>query len=182
MNRLGGLIPLLCGLMFLAGGLFALCDAATLIQARNWPLIMAHVDSCSITRRYGKTSSWWEVTAKFSYNAGFFGEYEETWTPPDSPRYPRSRIDPAISASDINALTTRYCNRAATQGIRVSTLFPNIAWRNEAIAQHEWKTNLWTGLGMSIVGALSFAGGLSILRGTSPNVKRAGTRARVRGR
>ncbi len=151
------IVLIVFGVAFLVCAAMAIYDAATLWQARDWPSVAARVDQCSMTMRYSKQDSWWEVSVTFSYGNDFARHYQETWTPPDTPRYSR-HPDPVISDSDQNALAKRFCDKAAAEGLRVSPDHPGMAWRSEAVARGEWKANfvmiVVCGLGAVILIAL----------------------------
>jgi len=166
------------GVAFLVCAGMALYDAATLWQARGWPSVEARVDQCTMNMHYSKQDSWWDVSATFSYGDGFARHYQETWTPPDTPRYSR-HPDPVISESEQSALAKRFCDKAAAEGLRVSPDHPWMAWRSEAVATGEWKTNVVMisvcGLGAVILIAL----GVSLWPGREAAVKAAGRRKRL---
>jgi len=149
------------GLLVLACAGFALFDAAVLLQARNWPMVAAHVDNCSIVRRYSKRDSWWEVSATFSYGGEFVRHYDATWKPTDSPTYDRSP-EPVVSDGEKNALTKRFCDQAHASGLRVSSAHPFLARRSSAVEAGEWKGSLWLGLLFLAAGTLLSAVGISL--------------------
>jgi hypothetical protein len=60
----------LFGLMFLLIGVFVFHDAVTLLQARNWPVVAAHLDRCTAQLRYSKNDASWQVTADTSKTSG----------------------------------------------------------------------------------------------------------------
>ncbi|MFM0735268.1 DUF3592 domain-containing protein [Paraburkholderia sediminicola] len=166
------IVLILFGLMALVAAVKGLCDAAMLWRARNWPVVVARVDQCSMYRHYGKHDSWWEVSATLSYGSGFNRHYQETWTPPDSPRYSRGP-DPVVSERDEEALTKRFCDRAAAGGLRVSADHPSFAWRSEAVETGEWKTDLGMGLGIGLAAVFMIAVGVSLWPGREAAVKSA---------
>lgn len=169
------ILLILVGLVVLIAAIKGLCDAATLWQARNWPAVAARVDQCSLARRYGKRDSWWEVTAAFSYGSGFEQHYQETWTPPDSPRYNRGP-DPVVNPAEEEALARKFCARAAAGGLRVSADHPSLAWRSEAVETGEWKMDLGMGLGFSLAGLLLIAVGVALWPGREAAVESAKAR------
>lgn len=172
------IVLIVFGIVFLVCAAVALYDAATLWQARGWPSVEARVDQCTMNMHYSKQDSWWDVSATFSYGDGFARHYQETWTPPDTPRYSR-HPDPVISESEQGALAKRFCDKAAAEGLRVSPDHPWMAWRSEAVATGEWKTNVVMisvcGLGAVILIAL----GVSLWPGREAAVKAAGRRKRL---
>jgi len=172
------IVLMLFGLTFLVCAGMALYDAATLWQARDWPSVVARVDQCSMNMRYSKQSSWWDVSATFSYGDDFARHHQETWTPPDTPRYSR-HPDPVVSDSEQSAIAKRFCDRAAAEGLRVSPSLPWMAWRSEAVANEEWKANFLMigvcGLGAVILMAL----GISLWPGRKAAVKSVGRKKRI---
>ncbi|MFM0610086.1 DUF3592 domain-containing protein [Paraburkholderia sediminicola] len=166
------IVLILFGLMALIAAIKGLGDAATLWQARNWPVVAARVDQCSMYRHYGKHDSWWEVSATFSYGSGFDRHYQESWTPPDSPRYSRGP-DPVVSEHDEEALTKRFCDRAAAGGLRMSADHPSFAWRSEAVETGEWKTDLGMGLGIGLAALFLIAIGALLWPGREAAMKSA---------
>jgi len=116
--------------------------------------------------------------ATFSYGDDFARHHQETWTPPDTPRYSR-HPDPVISESEQSALAKGICDKAAAEGLRVSPGYPWMAWRSEAVAREEWKANfvmiVVCGLGAVILVAL----GVSLWPGREAAVKSASRKKRL---
>ncbi|SDF86664.1 hypothetical protein [Paraburkholderia phenazinium] len=154
-------ILFLFGLMFVATGCSGFIDAAMLLQARNWPVVAAHLDQCDAHMRYDKSGARWELTAAFSYGPGFTQHYEDTWTPADAPTYTRSAAD-SLGASEASGIMRRLCDAQAIATLRVSAAHPSLARRSEAVDAGDWKRDLGFGLFAVLGGLLLCAVGWSL--------------------
>lgn len=169
----------LVGLMFLFIGLLCIVDAVTLLQARSWPVVAAHLDECTARLRYGKSDASWQLTAEFSYGPGLARHFEDVWTPDDSPSYIKSQAS-LISAGEASVITRRFCDRQAVATLRVSTTDPARARRSEAVDTGDWKEDLGGGVVCVLMGAAMCAIGWALFpRQPKPGkTMRAGTRLR----
>ena len=154
----------LFGLMFLLIGVFVFHDAVTLLQARNWPVVAAHLDRCTAQLRYSKNDASWQVTADFSYGVGLAQHFEDIWSPDDSPTYTRSQVD-LMSASEASALIKRFCDRQVAATLRVSPSDATRARRSEAVDNGDWKGDLGGGVVCVLMGVGLGALAWSLLRG-----------------
>ncbi len=112
--------------------------------------------------RYGKSSVTWEARALFRYGAGQTQQYDTTWQPAGSPVYSRSAAS-NISHDQVVAFTKTYCNAAANDGLRVSSMFPGIARRNDAVVGGAWVREIGFGLFAVVGGLVLCAAGISLL-------------------
>ncbi|KVN26816.1 hypothetical protein WJ63_14625 [Burkholderia pyrrocinia] len=162
-------------LMLLAGGVGGIVNSAILLRAQAWPHVPAAVEQCELTRRYGKSSSTWEAHAVLRYDAGESRQYDTTWQPAGSPVYER-HPDPDVSLEQIAAMTKTYCAAAANDGLRVSTTFPGIARRNEAVVTGTWRAELGFGVFFLLMGSLLSSVGIALLPWIEDRKKRKPTR------
>jgi len=169
----------LVGLMFLFIGLLCIVDAITLLQARSWPVVAAHLDGCAAQLRYGKSDASWELTAEFSYGPRLARHFNDVWTPDDSPTYTKSQAA-LISAGEVSAITKRFCDRQAAATLRVSTTDPVRARRSEAVDAGDWKADLGGGLVCVLMGGAMCAIGWALFRRRSRPGKTTRASARLR--
>ncbi len=133
--------------------------------------------------RYGKSDVTWEARAVFRYGAGQTQQYDTTWQPAGSPVYSRSAAS-NISREQFVAFTKTYCNAAANDGLRVSSMFPGIARRNEAVVGGAWVREIGFGLFAVVGGLVLCAVSISLLpwieQRKKPAMNRKARRARNR--
>ena len=170
----------LVGLIFLFIGLLCIGDAITLLQARSWPVVAAHLDECTAQLRYGKSDASWQLTAEFSYGPRLAQHFEDVWTPDDSPTYTKSQA-PLISAGEASAITKRFCDRQGAATLRVSTTDPSRARRSEAVDAGDWKGDLGGGLISMLMGGAMCAIGWTLFPRQPKLGKTMRARARLRG-
>lgn len=150
------------GALFLLVGAISIVNSAILLRARAWPRVPVAVEQCELALRYGKRDVTWEAHAIFRYGTGRSMEYDTTWQPAGSPVYSRGP-DPEISREQIATLTHTYCAAAASDGLRVSPLFPGIARRNDAVVRGAWSSELGFGTFALLSGLMLSAGSISML-------------------
>ncbi|UEP21773.1 hypothetical protein LL999_02085 [Burkholderia ambifaria] len=143
-------------------GAAAAINSAILVRARAWPHVSAVVERCEVSLRYGKSDVTWEARAVFRYGAGQTQQYDTTWQPAGSPVYSRSAAS-NISHDQFVAFTKTYCNAAANDGLRVSSMFPGIARRNDAVVGGAWVREIGFALFAVIGGSVLCAAGISLL-------------------
>jgi hypothetical protein len=89
-----------------------------------------------------------------------------------------------ISHEQLVAFTKTYCNAAANDGLRVSSMFPGIARRNEAVVGGAWVREIGFGLFAPVGGLMLCAVGISLLpwieERKKPSMNRKARRARNR--
>ncbi|MET3556208.1 hypothetical protein [Burkholderia sp. 567] len=175
-------------LLFVGGsvvlmGAAAAINSAILVRARAWPHVPAIVERCEVSLRYGKSDVTWEARALFRYGAGQTQQYDTTWQPAGSPVYSRSAAS-NISHEQFVAFTKTYCNAAANDGLRVSSMFPGIARRNDAVVGGAWVREIGFGLFAVVGGLMLCAVGISLLpwieERKKPSMNRKARRARNR--
>jgi len=176
-------ILLFAGGFLVLAGAAATINSAILVRARAWPHVPAIVERCEVSLRYGKSDVTWEARAVFRYGAGQTQQYDTTWQPAGSPVYSRSAAS-NISREQFVALTKTYCSAAANDGLRVSSMFPGIARRNDAVVGGAWVREIGFGLFGVVGGLVLCAAGISLLPWIEERkrnaVKRRTRRARSR--
>ncbi|HDR9042776.1 hypothetical protein [Burkholderia vietnamiensis] len=130
-------VLLLVGATLVLMGAADAIDSAILVRARAWPRVPAVVERCELSLRYGKSAVTWEARAVFRYGAEHTRQYDTTWRPAGSPVYSRSEAS-KLSREQFSAFTHTYCTAAATDGLRVSPMFPGVARRNDAVVGGAW--------------------------------------------
>jgi hypothetical protein len=130
-------VLLLVGATLVLMGAADAIDSAILVRARAWPRVPAVVERCELSLRYGKSAVTWEARAVFRYGAERTRQYDTTWRPAGSPVYSRSEAS-KLSREQFGAFTHTYCGAAATDGLRVSPMFPGVARRNDAVVGGAW--------------------------------------------
>ncbi|MDP9586937.1 UNVERIFIED_ORG: hypothetical protein J2791_006267 [Burkholderia contaminans] len=155
-------ILLLAGGFLVLAGAAATINSAILVRARAWPHVPAVVERCEVSLRYGKSSVTWEARALFRYGVGQTQQYDTTWQPAGSPVYSRSAAS-NLSHEQFVAFTKTYCNAAANDGLRVSSMFPGIARRNDAVVGGAWVREIGFGLFAVVGGLMLCAAGISLL-------------------
>ncbi|WP_175736178.1 hypothetical protein [Burkholderia ambifaria] len=155
-------ILLVVGGFFVLAGAAATINSAILVRARAWPHVPAVVERCEVSLRYGKSDVTWEARAVFRYGVGQTQQYDTTWQPAGSPVYSRSAAS-NISHDQFVAFTKTYCNAAANDGLRVSSVFPGIARRNDAVVGGAWVREIGFGLFAVVGGLMLCAVGISLL-------------------
>ncbi|MCA8023121.1 hypothetical protein [Burkholderia metallica] len=178
---LWSVVLLFVGAVFVLAGMAGTINSAILVRARAWPHVPAVVERCELSLRYGKSDATWEARAVFRYGTGLSRRYETTWQPAGSPVYSRSAAS-TISREQFAAFTKTYCSAAANDDLRVSSMFPGIARRNEAVEGGAWVREIGFGLFALIAGLTLCAASISMLPWIEERKKNAAKRKARRTR